>query len=425
MNIKKSVKTLLAGFVLPLIILSASFPCFATATSSMSKKTKSSLQEKLNSSDIKISEKAKSGAVVYLIGNPEEYEAGELLILSVAALLKGLNIGLGATDIAVSVAKIRTDFQITATKAAKIDNEEMRVKLIEKEVGATLEELGNQLGMTIGKKVTKKVAEKLLTQGVSHATGLVIGDVIGIATSTAGLVTGVPALVDNLKELYELSPTWASLEKTVALTVTSPELMWVEEVSQDWATAAELVKNNEFTNGFGSDWQIYNAYVTSSFGTINSSPTLSKDGVFAVAHTGVGIANNLGYIQQQIVVPKSSKAVYNMLYNFVTCEYPVWHQTEYNDYYKVTITGPSGEMVFKKQEAQNDIPGEKWQTVQNLPANVIEGWEGQSGGHLGWKIYSSSAKPFKKGIYTLKIEVHDVGDDVVDSAILVDKVSLK
>ena len=47
------------------------------------------------------------------------------------------------------------------------------------------------------------------------------------------------------------------------------------------------------------------------------------------------------------------------------------------------------------------------------------------GGQTGWQTFSYSKLPLKQGIYTLRIDVNDVGDAIVDSAILVDRVSLR
>lgn len=186
----------------------------------------------------------------------------------------------------------------------------------------------------------------------------------------------------------------------------------------------ELILNNEFTNGL-EHWTSRNAFVASSFGPITAS-ALSTDGVFAVAHTGYGEQSNLGYIEQAINVPMSRNGAFKMLFNFVTTEFPYWQGSEYNDYFQVTLEGPSGKKTFSAAEFLNST---NFSLVTGLPSDVLEGWGwangGWVGGQTGWQNKSSGSLALKSGIYRLRISVHDVGDRIVDSAILVDRVSLR
>ena len=182
----------------------------------------------------------------------------------------------------------------------------------------------------------------------------------------------------------------------------------------------ELVQNHEFAQGL-AHWESENAYVTTSFGPIRAS-NASQDGIFAVAHTGLGHPNNLGFIQQSIPVHMGRNAAFSMLYNFVSTEFPVWWGSQYNDYFSVTLVGPSGEKTLTMGEFLNST---SFSLVSGLPEDVIEGWDPGIGGQTGWKMFTQGSLPLKAGIYKLRIDVHDVGDNIVDSAILVDRVSLR
>lgn len=186
----------------------------------------------------------------------------------------------------------------------------------------------------------------------------------------------------------------------------------------------EFILNNEFTNGL-EHWTSRNAFVTSSFGPIKAS-ALSTDGVFAVAHTGYGWNSNHGYIEQAINVPMSRNGTFKMLFNFVTTEFPYWQGSQYNDYFQVTLEGPSGKKTFSAAEFLNST---SFSLVTGLPNDVLEGWGwangGWVGGQTGWQNKSSGSLALKSGIYRLRISVHDVGDSIVDSAILIDRVSLR
>ena len=195
-------------------------------------------------------------------------------------------------------------------------------------------------------------------------------------------------------------------------------------------TDSELILNHEFTDGL-AHWEHKNALTATSLGPIEADPS-STDGVFAIAHTGTfddsvntwvngAEAVTQGYLQQNVSVPLARTASFNMLYNFVTAEYPDWQGTDYNDFFSVTLTGPSGEKTLTKAEFLNST---SFQAVANLP-DWMDTWNLGEGGQTGWKLFNQSALPLKSGIYTIRIEVNDVGDDIVTSAILVDRVSLR
>lgn len=191
------------------------------------------------------------------------------------------------------------------------------------------------------------------------------------------------------------------------------------------AVRGELVQNNEFTQGLAG-WTGDGAYTATEFGPIRASGA-SNDGVFAVVHNGDWDQRTQGSLTQSIQVPFARNASFNMLYNFVTAEFPTWQGSDYNDHFKMTLTGPSGELELSKAEFLNSgsfsevhgVPLSGWDYVfENGDWQVI-------GGQTGWQTFNYSKLPIKQGIYALRIEVNDVGDDIVDSAILVDRVSLR
>lgn len=188
--------------------------------------------------------------------------------------------------------------------------------------------------------------------------------------------------------------------------------------------ANELVLNNEFAQGL-DHWSSHSAFTTSQFGPIVASAQ-SADGVFAAVHTGWSYTNDHGFIEQQVTVPMARNAVFSMLYNFVSAEYPVWVGTEFNDRFEVTIQGPSGEKTFDIAQFLNTS---QFSAVSGLPEGVMDGWPvfqtPVTGGQTGWQTMNSGSLALKNGVYRLRIEVNDVTDDIVDSAILVDRVSLK
>lgn len=188
----------------------------------------------------------------------------------------------------------------------------------------------------------------------------------------------------------------------------------------------ELILNHEFANGL-QHWEHSDrgsAYTATEFGPIRADSALSKDGIFGVAHNGFHDQRAQGHLQQQIAVPMARSANFSILYNFVTTEYPSWQGTVYNDNFKLILTGPSGEMALTAAEYLNSG---SFTPVSGMP---LGGWDYDEngdvlGGQTGWHVFSHPRLPLKNGIYTLRIEVNDVGDEIVDSAILVDRVSLR
>lgn len=186
----------------------------------------------------------------------------------------------------------------------------------------------------------------------------------------------------------------------------------------------ELITNNEFTANL-QGWDSHSAYVTDEFGPIRASE-LSKDGRFAAIHTGFSDNNDYGFIEQSLSVPLARNAGFSMLYNFVSAEFPVWVGSDFNDTFQIVLTGPSGEKTFSMAEFLNTSA---FTPVTGLPEGIIDGWgPGQTpvtGGQTGWKVQTASGLALKSGIYKLRIEIRDVGDNIVDSAVLVDRISLK
>lgn len=187
----------------------------------------------------------------------------------------------------------------------------------------------------------------------------------------------------------------------------------------------ELILNHEFADGL-RHWEHSegSAYTATEFGPIRADARLSKDGIFGVAHNGFHDQRAQGHLQQQISVPMARSANFSILYNFVTTEYPSWQGTVFNDNFKLILTGPSGEMALTAAEYLNSG---SFTPVSGMP---LAGWDYDEdgkvlGGQTGWHVFSHPRLPLKNGIYTLRIEVNDVGDEIVDSAILVDRVSLR
>lgn len=191
--------------------------------------------------------------------------------------------------------------------------------------------------------------------------------------------------------------------------------------------AGGLIQNGEFTTDLAG-WTVANmsyggasAYGgASSFGPI-VAPAGSVDGRFAVVHTGTWDQSNHGSIEQGFRVNQATSATFTIGYNFITTED---NAAQFNDngIINVYLNDGTGTVMFGAFDSKNSST---FTPVSGLPLVLNGGW-GQNGFQTGWQTASSGTLFFNKNMdYSVRIEVNDVSDRVLDSAILVDMVGLQ
>jgi|GEM_PF-6750228 len=368
------------------------------------------LKGKIDSGDVIVSEKARKGLPVKLILTPKDYDAGFALpaipaaVLSAYLVIKAVDSVVGNVNIGLDVAAILT------SKHSQSEKMQMLGSLI------------------LAKGVDKLVLDKIPFLPVKTKEIAIALSDMPLNEKLFGIGKGM------LLNAVSLSGLAGLMEREVkTLTIESQKsLATLEYEAQDFGMGAlddlmrdsgpisnsnELLKNAEFANDL-SDWQHENAFVSSSFGPIVADHYSSLDNSFAVAHTGWGDQSTRGYLEQPVNVPMSRTGAFSMLYNFVTTEYPTFQGSEFNDYFKLTLSGPSGELVTKIDYLNSS----NFQSVSGLPASILDQ---TTGGQTGWLFFNQSGLLLKQGIYKLRIEVNDVTDPIYDSAILVDRASLR
>lgn len=186
-------------------------------------------------------------------------------------------------------------------------------------------------------------------------------------------------------------------------------------------SGGSLITNAEFTTDV-SGWTAVNAYGgATDFGPI-LAPGTSVDGKFAVAHTGPWDNSNQGSLTQTVRVNTPQDMMFTVSYNFITTEWSQNYGTQFNDNATVTVSDPSGANVkFALFESLNSSA---FTPVSGLP-ETLNNDRGNTGGTTGWLTSSSETIFFDRGDYKIRIEVNDVSDKTIDSAILVDMVSLQ
>ena len=392
------------------------------------------LQRLVQSSDVVISRKALEGAQVEYVQNPEEVEAGIEPISTTAAILIAVNVFvIPAVEASSAMWAYTSEATVVATK---VDKGLLTPGQAENSIRALNGKYG--IGGAAGEKAVSvflsSYAQKFTIAAVIEALAQVVHPgFTAVGWTGAGLTiygnvkTALDAgqEVDNLNQLPSAAPLPPGnvIIQNPGSPTNDPDQS--DDVSPNDSSGttpgalSNLIRNHNFTLGL-QHWTFSNAFVTGKFGPI--SPPAGSNGLFAVAHTGVGALNNVGSIEQQVNVSTSRNGSFAMTYNFVTMEFPTFVGTQFNDRFDVTISGPSGEKLLKFGSSLNQ---DQFTAVDDLPASVLEGWVSQSGGQTGWRAFSQGGLAIKKGIYRLRFEVRDVGDDIVDSALLIDRATIR
>ncbi len=106
-------------------------------------------------------------------------------------------------------------------------------------------------------------------------------------------------------------------------------------------------------------------------------------------------------------------------YNFVSEEYPEFVGTQFDDSLKIKLIAPNGTETLLAEESINSS---NFQAVSGIDFPGGDSTVGQLQG--GWKEVSKTIA-VKKGMGSYKIVIEDAGDDIYDTAVLLDQVRLK
>ncbi|EDN68221.1 conserved hypothetical protein [Beggiatoa sp. PS] len=125
-----------------------------------------------------------------------------------------------------------------------------------------------------------------------------------------------------------------------------------------------------------------------------------------------------GYLEKTFTIqPGVTSLPIQFDYNFVTEEYPEWVNTVYDDKLRVTVMAPDGSV---HELAVETVNSSQFQSIGGID---FPGGD-STVGHTGWKTITVTI-PVTQGPGNYKIEVSDAGDEVFDSAVLIDNIRLK
>jgi hypothetical protein len=387
-----------------------------------------SLKAKIESGDMIISKRARSKNSVFIIKNPEKYDAG------LAPIVIGFIVAGALATYAIEMKKQHVEN--LKQKYLKLANQINEAYEKDTNNVTSFYEAGKEITkdylIEIGPEVAKKYLGHEAPKIASIASEVLGSDITpkmvgeALSESFSFLSKGLDAVdvifsILQFKEFMDLSDQENKLEieikKLEGLSSEQNKNININIAKKNdiEINYSQLILNNEFKDL--SNWEYKNAFTTSHFGPITADPNMSFDKIFAVVHTGLGESSNQGYLEQSINIPMSRNATFSMLYNFVTCEYPQWYGSKFNDNVKVKIVGPSGDLIL---DFSKELNSSSFSFVNGLPGDVLDHtW----GGQTGWLLFTKDLL-FKNGIYKLRIEVNDVSDNIFDSAVLVDRVGL-
>ncbi|MCP4251833.1 MAG: FecR domain-containing protein [Candidatus Scalindua sp.] len=179
---------------------------------------------------------------------------------------------------------------------------------------------------------------------------------------------------------------------------------------------------DDFSSGTFGKWDdadnVYNAYIDTSFGTNIKAKSGDTSDRFAIVHTGGstnGQNNDSGSLTKNFDFTVSEHRQITFDYNFITSEYPDFVGSNFNDYFTAELHLSNGDTHILAHE---DVNTSAFDPVSGLPTNIL-GFS--TGGETGWTGIDTIIW-VPSGITQLVFGVHDVGDDIYDSAVLLDNV---
>lgn len=185
-------------------------------------------------------------------------------------------------------------------------------------------------------------------------------------------------------------------------------------------TGAELTAYATNTQAFqASDWQVVTGTPATHLTTGSTfGPISAADGGQITGLNNAGVQYT--HMVKEFQVPVGVKQVTLTLDgNFVTNEYPVFVGSQFNDYGVVKLISPSG-TVTEVTAFKETLNSSNFQNVAGLPAPLEP-----VGGQTGFKPSIATIPVANGGKVIVDVQVHNVGDTAVPSAVLMNNIQLK
>ena len=184
------------------------------------------------------------------------------------------------------------------------------------------------------------------------------------------------------------------------------------EIGESIGPVQSSLINGNFETGDLTGWEMSGAAdVVDSFGPI--SP-YEGDSMAMISSGNGAIGDASSALEQSFTVPAdATKLVIH--YNFVSEEYPEFVGSQYNDVFYATLHTPDGsiEIAFEEVNSAN------FEAVSGIPCGSGDCTWGQT----GWLQASVDVSEWAGTDDTLTLTVHDVGDTIYDTVVLLDDIT--
>ena len=267
-----------------------------------------------------------------------------------------------------------------------------------------------------------------------------------VNSSTFTPVSGLPTDILNSDSGGQTG--WKSVDTTESVPSGITQLHFhVHDVVDNWMDSAVLIDSVVFFQEEDPTWEPtetwtsrQNAYTTDSFGPIVETTTSTIQGQggrfqiigigintesfeedfgagarFAVIHTGWGDDQSEGLLEKGWNFTTSENRQISFDYNFITLEDPNISGNIFNDEFIAELHLSDSTTVELAKETVNSST---FTPVSGLPTDILNS---DSGGQTGWKSVDTT-ESVPSGITQLHFHVHDVVDNWMDSAVLIDSV---
>jgi hypothetical protein len=182
------------------------------------------------------------------------------------------------------------------------------------------------------------------------------------------------------------------------------------EIGESSGETQTTLINGNFEDGL-TGWSLSGAGdVIGSFG-----PIFPYEGNYmAMISSGDGaIGESSSSLEQTFTVPTGAKEL-SLHYNFISEEYPEYVGSSFNDVMNVTLHTPDG----SREVAFEEVNSANFQPVSGVPCGSGDCTWGQT----GWLETSVDVSEWAGTDDTLTLTVHDVGDTVYDTVVLLDAI---
>ena len=230
----------------------------------------------------------------------------------------------------------------------------------------------------------------------------------------SGTSMAAPHVAGAAAVVWSRHPSWSASKVRQRLEKTAKELAGLQ-LGHGRIDLFEAVFNGSFEIGDLSEW--------SSVGTTSSITALGPIkpqhrkhmGYASTGPSGDFVAATLS--QSFKIQPGVTTLPITFDYTFVTEEYPEWVGTIYDDAVTITLMTPSGSIHTLAVERVNSSSFTPIGGIDFPGGDNTVGW-------TGWKTAHKDI-PVTEGSGTYKIFIRDAGDDIYDSAILIDNIKFK